>query len=448
MTTYASIAFRNLSRQKKRSFLLGAAIAFGIMIVTLINGFAGSMSPNLSKNFAHLLAGHIFIEGTEKYKAAGDSAKPGESRDIGVIRDDAALTAALALAGDKIQYVTRRSDFYGTFIFEGKKVRNQVTGAYLFKENYLKDRLVLVEGSWETTLSEPRALVISDVISKKLNVQIGDRILVQMETINEQSNVGEFVLTGITRDTGMFGQMQSYAQLPYVNELIGLKPTEYQTMGLLLREFRDTEPTAALIYAELGKSVQVFEREKKKISLGNSAIANAAPKPKQIWEGVKYKLSTINEEMSDVEEVVSALDIISAVILIILFVIIMVGILNTFRMVMYERIREIGTMRAIGIPQKGVRQMFLFEALFLAIGGAVAGIIVALLIMLGLSFINFGTNTPFFILLKNGHLSFFLPPLRAVFNIVLIALLTLLAALVPAIKASKLSPAVALRTQK
>lgn len=92
--------------------------------------------------------------------------------------------------------------------------------------------------------------------------------------------------------------------------------------------------------------------------------------------------------------------------------------------------------------------MFLFEALFLAIAGAVSGIIVALLIMLGLSFINFGTDTPLFLLMKNGHLSFFLPPLRAVLNIFIIAVLTLLAAAIPAINASRLSPAVALRTQK
>ncbi len=439
MITYASIALRNLNRQKKRSILLGGAIAFGIMIVTLINGFAGSLSPNLSQNFAHLLAGHVFISGKEMVK---------DSKDISLIRDDAALTAALTAAGDMVQYVTRRSGFYGTFIFEGKKVPNMVAGAYLAKENYLKDRLQLLEGSWEATLDEPRALIISDVIAKKLNVRIGDRLLVQMETITNQSNVGEFVLTGITRDTGMFGQMQSYAQLPYVNQLIGLQPDEYQNMGLLLREYRDTEKVAAIVYAELAKSVQVFERVKKTNALVSNLIPSQETKKKEAWEGVKYKLTTINEDMSSVDQIVSALDVTSAVILVILFFIIMVGILNTFRMVMYERIREIGTMRAIGIRRGGVRSMFLFEALFLAIAGAVSGIIVALLIMLGLSFINFGTDTPLFLLMKNGHLSFFLPPLRAVLNIFIIAVLTLLAAAIPAINASRLSPAVALRTQK
>ena len=60
------MALRNLNRQKKRTLLLGGAIAFGLMIVTLLNGFAGSFIENVSENFSHLMAGHIFIDGVEK----------------------------------------------------------------------------------------------------------------------------------------------------------------------------------------------------------------------------------------------------------------------------------------------------------------------------------------------------------------------------------------------
>ncbi len=54
-TVLPRIAARNLLRQKKRTILLAGAIAFGIMIVTLINGFAGSFIQNVSENFAYLL---------------------------------------------------------------------------------------------------------------------------------------------------------------------------------------------------------------------------------------------------------------------------------------------------------------------------------------------------------------------------------------------------------
>jgi ABC-type antimicrobial peptide transport system permease subunit len=57
-------------------------------------------------------------------------------------------------------------------------------------------------------------------------------------------------------------------------------------------------------------------------------------------------------------------------------------------------------------------------------------------------------NTPAFMIMKNGHLSFSVPPLRAVLNVAIIAILTLLAAYFPAKSAAKMEPAVALRTAK
>jgi len=59
------IAARNLLRQRKRTMLLAGAIAFGVMIVTLINGFAGSFVKNVSENFSYLMGGHVFVSGSE-----------------------------------------------------------------------------------------------------------------------------------------------------------------------------------------------------------------------------------------------------------------------------------------------------------------------------------------------------------------------------------------------
>jgi putative ABC transport system permease protein len=438
MKTTANIAFRNLSRQKKRSFLLGGAIAFGVMIVTLINGFAGAFSANVSENFSHLLAGHVFISGAEKN---GD-------KELSVIRDDAALSAAVREAGVPLRYLTRRSEFSGTLIFEGKKIRTNVAGVELSTEDYLRERLVLKEGSWDNA-ADPKALILSEKIAERLNVQVGDRLLVQMQTVNGQNNVGEFRLAGISYDSGIFGQLLSYAGLEYVNELLGLKSGEYQTMGIMLDALKSAEPAADKLYAGLSASVSMFARGERDESGAQTPFqALMREQNKEDWEGVRYRLFTINELLAQIEQIVAALDTAAGVILVVLFIIIMVGIANTFSMVMFERIREIGTMRAMGVQRSGVRQMFLFEALFLAIGGAVAGIAAALLVMGGLSLINFGMDSPAFLILKNGHLSFYLPPLRAIGNIAIIALLTLLAVARPAGAAARLEPAVALRTQK
>lgn len=439
MSTIPNIALRNLTRQKKRTVLLGSAIAFGVMIVTVINGFAGSFSANVAENFSDLIGGHIFIEGIEKGP---------KNKDVSVIRDDSALSAAIAASGAPVKAVAKRSSFSGTLIFEGKKLRTNIDGADITKETYLRDRLLLKDGSWDG-MADEQGLILSERLAKKLNARVGDRLLVQLETVTGQNNVGEFILAGVSYDASAFSQMVSYANLAYVNELIGLRPDEYQTVGIMLEGLRFAETSATAIYGQLSGSVQLFERGGKDESGAETPFqALMRQQRKQSWDGVKYRLFTINEVLAQIKQIVAALDTTAAVILVVLFVIIMVGITNTFSMVMFERIGEIGTMRALGVKRGGVRSMFLYEALFLALGGAVAGIVLAIIVMGGLSLINFGMDNPAFLIMRNGHLSFYLPPLRAIANVVIIALLTLLAVASPAGKAAKLTPAEALRTQK
>jgi putative ABC transport system permease protein len=57
-----------------------------------------------------------------------------------------------------------------------------------------------------------------------------------------------------------------------------------------------------------------------------------------------------------------------------------IGMLNTMVMSVYERVREIGTLRAIGWRKLRVMRMILWESLILSVGGAIAGSIAAILL--------------------------------------------------------------------
>jgi putative ABC transport system permease protein len=140
---------------------------------------------------------------------------------------------------------------------------------------------------------------------------------------------------------------------------------------------------------------------------------------------------------------VGAINGMAFIVLLVLLVIIVVGITNTFRMIIAERTREIGTMRAMGMKRRVVRNLFLAEAFFLFLGGALAGLVGAGLIMGVLRLMNFGTGT-FALMLQQGRMSFALPAAQTIAQLLLVAVLTLLAALFPARAAARLSPAKAL----
>jgi len=446
VNTLVKIAFKNLNRQKKRSFLLGGAIAFGIMIVTIIDGFAGAFVDNLAGNMSDLFAGHVFIEGVEKSPS---------KKTLEVIRDDAAINEALAASGVQATLVQKRSSADATLVFEGKKTLQSIMGADFAGETYLRKRLVLKEGDYEKLL-EPASLVLSEKVAKKLKAELGDKVLVQLKTVAGQNNVGEFTLRGITFDMGIFSSMLAYASRDYLNDLLALAPNEYQLYGVMLKDLSKAEGAREALNAALKDRAQVFELSDASASTSSGGgmmqqsrymkLRNLAKKDS--WSGTKYRVFTINDMISQVEELVKVLDTTSLVILAVLFVIIMVGISNTFRMVMYERIREIGTMRALGMQRPSVKRLFLLEAGFLAVGGTLAGLVAAGIVMFVLSLFNFGTSTFFSLLMRNGHLSFSVGPGQAAMNFAIVLLLTLVAAFFPARKASRLEPAVALRTSK
>jgi len=481
MKTLMTVAFRNLNRQKKRTFLLGGAVAFGILIVTVINGFSGAFSRNVAENMAHLFAGHVFVEASEKTP---------KGKTLDLIRDDRVVLEALAAAGIPADYVAKRSSMNVTLVFEGNKTSQNIFGTDLEGEKYLKERLSFKDGGFELTKTEPRALILSEGVAKKLNAHIGDTILAQLKTVTGQNNVGEFVLAGITQDMGLFSNMLAYAHREYFNKLIDIGPNEYQLFGIMTADLAKSESVAVKLNAALKERAPVFElppvvpapkQAAKSDKSKSDTVTSDATKPnqastvasetvaaasdssspmgsryrkllrlsrKETWEGSKYRVFTINDMISQIEQLVGVLNGVSLGILVTLFLIIMVGIANTFRMIMYERVKEIGTMRALGMHRGSVRTLFLMEAGLLSAAGALAGMLVAALVMLGLSIPDFGTGTFFALLMKNGHLSFSPPLVQSLANLLLVVAMTALAAYLPARSAARLEPAAALRTSK
>lgn len=440
MKTHVTIALRNLSRQKKRTALLAIAIAFSVMIVTVIFGLTSAISVNMAENFSDLLGGHIFITGSEK---------SGDSKEVKRISDDSAIVEALKESGIDYSYTTKYSDTFFTLIFEGKTASALVNGIDIRENENFRKRLSLKAGSWDTVLENDNALLIPEKVAETLNVEVGDVVLAKLETVYGQNNVGEFRVAGISYNTDLLSQMVAYSHLEYLNQVIGLRSGEYQTFTVRLPSLKATDAAAVKLYDELKKRVQMFDRNTEADGAPTTGFqALLRNQKKEKWEGVKYRLFTINEQLAQIKQFVTVADTIGTTILIVLFLVTMVGINNTFRMIMYERIREIGTMRAIGYQRSDIRKLFLYEAFFLAMIGMLAGFVLAGIVMAIVSSINFGVENQFFILLRNGHITFSLQFAKIITIFIIVSALTLLATLLPARKAAQLSPAQALGTEK
>ncbi|MEI7529018.1 MAG: FtsX-like permease family protein [Elusimicrobiota bacterium] len=163
------------------------------------------------------------------------------------------------------------------------------------------------------------------------------------------------------------------------------------------------------------------------------------------WKGTTIDISTMYETASDILKLESVLNIITISAVVVLFFIILLGVVNTLRMTIRERTREIGTVRAIGMQRADVRDMFLLETFFLTLFSALAGLLLGFAVMRGLALLTFHPeDNPLGMLLVNGHL-YFLPTFTGIAgSVLLIIAIAVVTAWFPARRAANFSPAQAL----
>lgn len=433
----AGLAFRNLSRQKKRSFLLGGAVAFGFFIVTIVDALAAGSIRNFSEQFAFLFGGNVLVGGAEKN---GENISQ-------VTRDDTMLREVLAESGINYQFDSKRTITYGTMIFEGKKAQTNIFGCDFEKETYFEKIMTLTNGSWDN-VSNPKSIILSESVAKDLKIEVGDSLLVQLNTISGQATFGEFTLAAVSKDVSLIGSIAAYCHIQYLNELSGLAPDEFYIYSIMLNEQAEQDRAAQILEGLIAKRAPVTNRlEALKTNPTNPTTAINKQLEETEWEGTKYLVQTFNDQVPQIKQILGTVQYVSLGILVGLFLIVMIGISNTYKMVIYERIKEIGTMRAIGMKKKDAGKIFMWESVLLSIFGSLAGFIAAVIGMSVLSLFTF-TNEALTMFLQNGHWTYVLSPGSVILKLIVIIVLTMIAVSGSAKSAAKMNPADALRTSK
>jgi putative ABC transport system permease protein len=159
---------------------------------------------------------------------------------------------------------------------------------------------------------------------------------------------------------------------------------------------------------------------------GSTAVDNAVTNALAPYPNVKVQTKA-QFEQSQVSAVNQLLGLVYAL-LALAVLIALIGIVNTLMLSVFERTREIGLLRAVGMRRRQVRSMIRSEAVILAIFGAIIGII-----------IGTGMGVALVYSLKNQGISdTSVPVSQLVIFLILAALLGLLAASWPARRAAKL----------
>lgn len=440
------LALRNLTRQKRRNVILALAIAFGFFVVTAIDGLIIGMVGNLEDMITQVAGGTVLIGGYEK---TPPEVEGGKGTVINIVRDKDYIENLVKENDIDYKYFSKYTASTGQLIFNGKKSVSRVYGRDFSNAEFMKS-FQLIEGSLEN-LSDPNAMVINSKIADALNLQVGDEVMFLTNTIYGQNNVADFKIGAISKANSLVDTMQLFVNIETLNQIVGIPEGGYSTFTVFLNNKKDQAKVADKI-EELIRNDGVLVSSRKLALETNPANPNTGLNKQFIsaeyqWEGVKYGVECLNDAVPTLKTVMSVVHIITTVILIVILLIVMVGVSNTYRMVLYERIREIGTMRALGMSGKDTGKVFTVEALILCILGALTGLLLAVVVMSIIHLVPVGNESLAFFLNK-GHFSFKLSLTSIIVQYLILIILTAVAVRGTAKKAASLSPAEALRTVK
>ncbi|MGA2613524.1 MAG: FtsX-like permease family protein [Spirochaetia bacterium] len=296
-----------------------------------------------------------------------------------------------------------------------------------------QDNLQFTKGDLRSLALAKDGIILTQTLAEQLGADVGARVTYNYAAKSSTDTVEkELVVKGIVKTPSPFADATAFAN-PEVF---------YQTYYWNIPRQPATVAHDAPLFKALLPEWDLMAR---------SPNTDAAVKKRQLlgresWKGSKVDVQTMFENASAIVDFQRGLNTVSLVAVLVLFFVILIGVVNTMRMSIRERTREIGTNRAIGMQRGDVRNVFVLEIVFLAILSCVIGILLAwgVVSLLGLLTFDLKDN-PFSMFFVQKHLYFVPKASTIIVNFITIVLVAFLIAFFTARRAAKMRVADALR---
>ena len=398
------LAFRNLTRHKRRSTVSISTVAFGTVALLLASGFIEWIFQDFRETTIHSQLGHLQIVRPGYFEAGKADPYafllPDSLPKLNETSDDVnqikAIVPRLSFSG-----LVSHDDATLSFIGEGVDPQEQV---------YFGNALKISTGS-NLSADHPDHLIMGEGLARNLGVTAGDRIVLLVNTATGGINAVEMTIGGLfTTVTKSYDD--SALRLPISTARQLLRTQGAHSWVVLLNDTSQTDAILAALRNTL--SQDRFEIV-----------------PWYHLADFYYKTTVLFTKQVQAIKLIIAL-------------IILLGISNTMTMNVVERTGEIGTAMALGVKKFDILRQFLCEgALIGGIGGAL-GVLIGWLLAVIISGIGIPMPPPPG--MARGYIGEILLTSNMVLEALALAILTtLIASVYPAWKASRMQIVDALR---
>jgi ABC-type lipoprotein release transport system permease subunit len=332
---YIKLAWRNLLRNKRRTFIAGTAIGIGLSALVFTDALMIGMNDHLVKSGTATFLGEAQVH-REGFR---------ETLDVeSTIRDLAGVTARLESSAIVDAFTPRVL----AFAMIGSPANNEgVTLVGVDPEtepqlSHVDD--VIVEG--EYFAGGERDIVIGSKLAELLEVELGDRVVLTSAEAHTGDLAQElFRVSGIYHfNIREMDRAMAFIPLSKAQKLLGVEG-EVHEVAIRFTDPRYARDDELPLWRELSQG-------------GNEAIG---------WPTLLPQLSAAMELTTFSLLMVG----------VILFAVVSLGIVNTLFMSLYERMFEFGVLRAVGTRPIAVFRLVMSEAGALSVVSIVLGLILS-----------------------------------------------------------------------
>lgn len=412
MMAVLRLSARNLMRYQRRTLLTTGLIVIGVVAMLLFVSAAGSFKQVMIGQITDSLLGHLQVH-RKGYVASVDNLPLNLNMGVKMldrVKGELAQEPDIAAYSVRLKLGAMFSNFTETTSIRLNGVDPEAEDA---AAPGLRTRIV--EGEREGSLLKPGELLIPDLIAKGMKVKVGDTVVLVATNRDGSVNGKNLLVRGVLEPVTGPGGRDGYLHTDDARELLRLEEPEAMEIAIRLKDLGALDRVEASLTSRLEK------------------LTNKDDKP--VLELHTWK------SLSPFANIAGMIDLMTLFIRVMLVAIVLVSVMNVMLMAVYERIREIGTLAAIGTPPRRILGLYVGEGLLLGLLGAVVGValsqaVVAVLNVYPLKF-------PF------GRQLITLQPTLSVQEMATVALLVIgmavLASLQPAWRASRMDPIQALR---
>jgi ABC-type lipoprotein release transport system permease subunit len=406
MQLYLRIAWRNIWRHRRRTFIIIGAMGLSLAMMMMYDGLIDGFNQAIYGNAIRVLGGNIQIH------AAGYREKI-ESDPLLPLADDAAVVKT-TLAQPNVISATRRIETGG--LITNREGAFSITIIGIEPEAEKQISLIaqhITEGRWLES-GDSDAILIGRGLAEAMSIKLYDRITVVGSDIHKQNRQRTMTVIGIY-DLGMTSIE---------------KTTIYTSLG-----------EAQILYGLVGQSTEVQVNLKK---LGQEAGVIKALAPML----PNYEVESWEKNYPELENAINRKSSVMNVFGVIIIMIAGIGILNLLLMAIYERTREIGLLGAMGLKPREIAALFILEGTLIGVTGAVVGALLGITFNLilgriGLDYSAYSNLTEYMALIS-GRIYPTLGVIHLPARMLTVIVISTLAAWIPASEASHREPAEAL----